>query len=579
MAPQHIDLFTKDSDLHSLAGHVGLLLECAPDSAFLQHAKTIVFAEELLGDYDAFLSHAAEMASALFQPLQDDPELRLFTVFEEVTLEQLVRFQQVLHLDAFLQARGLHSCRFMGATSLAQELQAVQRITRSRYKIESQVPPASTALVLINKLYRRAIAHRPWYEESIYLARRIAPKWSKIASGRVARSSANVPQGGVWFFSTAFNFTQIGLKYAAHLDFPVNFVYENPATGGHGMSRQRSFNLYRWARAKDVPNKREIGELVRRIVETLRAVPLTGLDCMLRDMLLGSAWFHCFQTMLLQSAMLMHSAATRWLAAVKPDLVLLGNAGWERNVILAPSRECLVVLLQHGVIHRTLGVTDQPVDRFLVRGRFFQDLLAKPLRDKSSVLNVPPAAATPDNATADGRKRAILFITAPIYIHPLYTAEEVTQILEILLRVAEQEDRPLIVRVHPTESVHAYRRLVEKLSPQRAPQVSYSQGTPADAVLRQSDVAVSFYSTMFLDCLRYGVPIISLDWHNWPFKEQYKAKRAFIFASSLRHLEELVREGIGSRLTSQMGSIEDFAAPTTAEEVRRAFCSMLTQNR
>ena len=42
-------------------------------------------------------------------------------------------------------------------------------------------------------------------------------------------------RGGLWFYSTAYTFTQIGLLYEPYFPAPFEFLVENPATGGRAL--------------------------------------------------------------------------------------------------------------------------------------------------------------------------------------------------------------------------------------------------------------------------------------------------------------------------------------------------------
>jgi hypothetical protein len=98
-------------------------------------------------------------------------------------------------------------------------------------------------------------------------------------------------------------------------------------------------------------------------------------------------------------------------------------------------------------------------------------------------------------------------------------------------------------------------------------EVIYSQGSSAEEVLARSCVAVLYFSTMFLDCLRHGIPIISFAWHWFPNKRHYEEEGIFNFAGSLRHLEELIKKGIDGQLRSRRDGLEAFLAPTEPEEI------------
>jgi hypothetical protein len=76
---------------------------------------------------------------------------------------------------------------------------------------------------------------------------------------------------------------------------------------------------------------------------------------------------------------------------------------------------------------------------------------------------------------------------------------------------------------------------------------------------------------MFLDCLRHGIPIVSFGWHWFPNKRQFEEEGIFNFASDLKKLAELVREGIEGRLPQRRAGLTEFMASSQPEETSRLF--------
>jgi hypothetical protein len=227
------------------------------------------------------------------------------------------------------------------------------------------------------------------------------------------------------------------------------------------------------------------------------------------------------------------------------------------------------VLLQHGLVHHTLAVADQPVDSFLIRGEFFRQQLCPALRQKSTVLNCVSDGIQSPERKSDG---SIIYLTAPYHQLAGYHPVDLDDILHVLLVSAAETKRSLVIRVHPLDSVFHYRqlvkRLLERLNPR--PDVSYSQGPGLEEALRNSSVAVLHFSTAFLDCIRLGIPIVSFDWHRFPFKEQYKDQGIFQFAADLADLKRLVALGTAGSLPVR-AEIGQFLRPTSSEEIQTFF--------
>src|SRR5215471_10786838 len=107
------------------------------------------------------------------------------------------------------------------------------------------------------------------------LFRRVAPLWSRYLSAAPAQNLAHrAPRGGMWFYSPAYTFTKIGLEYEPYFPEKVNFLVEDPATGGKRLRELgREFHwLYAWSRISDIPSVSEVRSLGQRITAAISSV-------------------------------------------------------------------------------------------------------------------------------------------------------------------------------------------------------------------------------------------------------------------------------------------------------------------
>lgn len=102
------------------------------------------------------------------------------------------------------------------------------------------------------------------------------------------------------------------------------------------------------------------------------------------------------------------------------------------------------------------------------------------------------------------------------------------------------------------------------------PEVMFSSGSGLEEVLRSSAVAVTYCSTVFLDCLRLGIPIISFKWHDFSYKSLLESHSVFNFAQSLAELEQLVGKGLRGELPV-LDSYHQFVAPTESSSLADFF--------
>ncbi len=564
-------LYAGDSDSTNATGIVGLLCEFAPDSPWLQGAERCYWPDEILGSADAALAVAYSLVSKLLQSAPVTEGLPLLSIFEEPLLEQVSYIVQAFHLDRWISSHGFSSCRFVSYSPWLDRLRQTRTVSGSSYVILADVPLLHTNLY--GRAIRRLWSSRPAPSEFFH---RVTPLWSRCLSAIPMRKLAqNTPRGGIWFYSNAYNYTRIGLEYEAYLPERLNFLVEDSTTGGKRLRElDREYHLlYAWSRVSDIPSVSEARSIANRIAAGVAAAPLSDEESTLRVVLLKSEWWHLFLTRKLPFALFNSRALQRWRQSVTPEMIVVGNAGDERALLLRQSAERVpVVMFQHGIMHWVYAVADQPVDIFLLRGPFFQRVINERLRRKTVVHNLPEPKATAVQQ-AENTRDNLLFITTPYAVPELFHRGDLRDILRSLLRVSHSNHRRLVIRVHPLEKISAYERAVFELQEEMGLQadVGYSQGPGVEEVLARSCVAVLHFSTMFLDCLRHGIPIISFGWHWFPNKRQFEEERIFNLASDLRSFEALLQQGIDGRLPLRRTGLEEFLAPSRPEEISKFF--------
>jgi hypothetical protein len=565
-----IHLLSKDSDLTQVKGAVGLLSEFAVDSPWIRGAETCYGPEELIGSVDAALHSVYPLVTKLLEGAPRPEGFPLLSIFEETLLEQLSYILQAFLLDRWISERKFTICRFGSYSPWLDRLREVQKLTQSGYQIVAELPVFQ--LNAQNRALKRLWTSHPGAQEFFW---RVTPLWSRCMSG-LPRRTKNQPRGGIWFYSTAYNYTKIGLEYEPHLPMPMNYLVENPATGGKRLLEvsREWHSLYAWARVSDIPSPLAVRSMGKRFTAAISAVALSETDSALRAVFLKSEWWQLFITRWLPFLIFNSRVLRRWYASVMPEMIVVGNAGFERALLLQENvRGVPVVMLQHGIMHWVYGVTDEPVDVFLLRGPFFQRCLNERLRRKTLILNFPqnPKPGVPKQP--EKVRDSILFITAPYDIPELFHQEDLRDILRSLLRVSHAVGCRLMIRVHPMDKVSSYQQRVAELQQELgvAAEVSYSQGPGAEEVLARSRVAVLYFSTMFLDCLRHGIPIVSFGWHWFPNKRRFEEEGIFHFARDLENFEGLIKQGADGNLALTAAGLGTFLAPTEPAEIAAFF--------
>ena len=98
-----------------------------------------------------------------------------------------------------------------------------------------------------------------------------------------------------------------------------------------------------------------------------------------------------------------------------------------------------------------------------------------------------------------------------------------------------------------------------------------------DFVLANTAVAVTYSSTVFLDCLRRGIPIISFGWHDFAYKSLIEQHNVFHFARDLADLENLVEKALNGELPVSK-DYDRFLAPTSKLELSEFFRSLVSKS-
>jgi len=561
-----LHLSAKDRDLSNAVGTVGLLCEFAADSPWARQARTCYGPEELLGSVDAALHSVYPLVTKLLEGAPRPEGFPPLSVFEETLLEQLSYILQAFQLDRWISEGKFTICRFGSYSAWLDRLRQVQKVTQSGYEIVAELPVLQSSAQ--SRALKRLWSSRPGAQEFF---RRVTPLWSRCMSG-LPRRATKVPQGGIWFYSTAYNYTKIGLEYEPYLPKPMNYLVEDPATGGKRLREvgREWHPLYAWARVSDIPSPLSVRSMGKKFTTAISAVPLSERDSALRAVLLKSEWWHLFITRWLPFLIFNGRVLQRWYESVMPEMIVVGNAGFERALLLHENvRRVPVVMLQHGIMHWVYGVTDEPVDAFLLRGPFFQRCLNERLRRKTVILNFPQNPKTDVPKQPEKARDSILFITTPYDVPELFHREDLRDILRTLLRVSHASGRRLVIRVHPMEKISTYQQSVTKLEQELGLQadVNYSQGPGVEEVLGRSCVAVLYFSTMFLDCMRHGIPIVSFGWHWFPNKPRFEEERIFNFARDLQDFEALLRQGIKGKLNLRRTGIEEFLSPAKPQNI------------
>jgi len=569
-----------DSDPMSITDNkLGLLFESAPDSPIRSSTAEIIQLRELIGMPDQAKQKAYLLSEKLLQGEPMSRNIRQLGIFQEVVIRELQSLFYLIHLHEKLLALKIKECRLISASRWSNDLKQLAPLTGNAYAVRS--PDSAAVRGGLKESIRRSLKRAL---EKSFSAKAIKAELAE-AMRRIdpfRRTQRLLPLRTIcqekkrwWFVSTAHTFTDIGLLYEPL--FPAQFIYmvENPRTGGAPLqARDRHYeDLYDYADNSMIPLASESVAAAVAINRHLSQVSLCGEEHLVRELFLKSDWLQHFFQRLLPPGLFLSSIANAWADAVEPFALVVGNPVFEGYFIhAAKKRNIPTILLQHGIFGDYYQYMDHPVDHYIARGTFWRNFLSSEARSRTIVFN-PPTRRIPALKESQKHKKQILFVTAPYYAtkeHEFWHDHDLYDILSTLVAASAETGCPLLIRVHPRESIDYYRQFIERITRDHSlssADVRFEQGGSLDQTLASSLAAVTFYSTIFLDCLRHNVPIISFDWHDFSFKRQMEEQGVFHFAKSLEDLQTLLLMASKGDLTTFVQGIEPFISPNAGRKL------------
>lgn len=578
-----ITLIEGDLPAQLIDGDVGVLLELAPDSSTYRTYPHALSLAQLIGSFDNARTDAHRLAQCLLAAEPPLRGLRQLSVFEEMVIGELQYAMHTVHLHDVLVSRGYSECVFVGPSRFARGIAVLGQLRRCGPRVVHQQPKSGmlgrlgrSFARLRNASFDMSSVRQEWRQ----VLETIDPFGLRhLAKSRWKRGKS-WSEGEIWFYTTAYTFTNAGLLYEPYFPQPFRYFVDNPLTGGRALAERGRIGIAvdEFLRFRFIPRAAEINAARNSIVQHLKSIALCGTDALARDMFLGGDFFsETFSKRLLPKGLHLTEMLRHWVETVKPSAVVAGNTVFETYALAAArDRNIPTVVLQHGLFLDYCQFLDPPAERYFVRGRLWRDFLAPTVRPKALVLD-PPQNSGQTKMTG-GLRRTIVFLTQP-FVMPYFHEVELDDLLTTMIDCAVEADVELCVRVHPMESLSHYRARVAALckSLGREPrEVSFSQGPGLDDVLARAAVAVTNFSTVFQDCLRHGVPVVSLDWHDFASKSLMTGNNVFVFAKSLAELRQQVLAGIAGRLPSSPCDIREFLASTPEVELRTIIESVLS---
>lgn len=567
--------------MHDPHGDVGLLFECAEDGKARTRFPHAFSLYDLVGHPDTVRREAFVLVPKL---LDGEPLLRgigQLGVFDEMLIFQFQALLHAKHLYDFIVANGYRVCILEGNSQLLRSLQWF--VAKGGGKIELRLPSSDAVQSEVpvwqrvwervkGRGYNRAAFAVEW--------RQVMDRLDPYHRCLCLRRRKRVQKRRIWFYSTAYTFSRIALAYEPYFPEAFEYLVENPYTGGEALTALgRPFSSpYDFVALAMAPSRNEVAEAQTTILQHLRSAHLSRKEALVRDAYLECSDFEKFMHRLLPRGLFQTALFERFVEQVRPRALVVGNAVFEGYALHAARKAGIrTILLQHGTLSEICQYVDPPVDHYIVRGSFWSSFVEA--KQGSNVRTVNPGNSDVHTSVPSSQKRrSILFLTAPYSMHDDWDKSDLDDILITLLTAGFEFGAEVIIRVHPLECLGAYQMAVSELACKEVMKrnVVYSQGGVMDALLEKAAVAVTFSSTTFLDCLRFRVPVVSFDWHDFDYKQQIDNHGVFNFCRTLDELKTMVVRAVQGQLPAYMAATETFLASMSDDEVRARIGELVT---
>jgi hypothetical protein len=199
-----------------------------------------------------------------------------------------------------------------------------------------------------------------------------------------------------------------------------------------------------------------------------------------------------------------------------------------------------VTQVQHGALHRYFSVSPILSDRFLVWGSFWRNVLRAGKSANVEIVNPDVDVVPLDRDVTKAVKKRVTFLTTPLHLGLFWNPEATLREIAELVKRLEGRGHPVLIRIHPSDRVELWERSLRATLGSLPSSLRFSKDDPLESVLRETDVALMFFSTVFLDCLASGIPVIGLGWYPHIWQKPLGEMGAVRFADSIQEAVELV---------------------------------------
>lgn len=247
------------------------------------------------------------------------------------------------------------------------------------------------------------------------------------------------------------------------------------------------------------------------------------------------------------------------MAEARPSTVVIasqwGIEGWMARQ--ASLRGVRTIQVMHGVMTGPFHARDVVTDELLVPGPFWREIW--PAAERRKIRVDRPAGWFPAAARDVGRRR-LTYFSWPLHLLPAFNASELMDAFIGIFKRLASKGCSVHIHCHPLENPADLLRRWKEIAGEMPREVTIGKHRPTPEVMRQTDVALMFRSTVMIDCLASGVPFVMPGWIDLGLNRLLDGLPGVRFSVDLGDLERTLEAWL-----------ED--SPVVPEEVRRRFVS------
>jgi hypothetical protein len=238
-------------------------------------------------------------------------------------------------------------------------------------------------------------------------------------------------------------------------------------------------------------------------------------------------------------------ARNAWREAIEREPVSGVLCGDDSNmytrlpVLLAAKRKISTVDFHHGALDGHCMIKDQPSDVYFAKSEMEHDYLVRVCgRAADRIAIAAPARHSVRSLPHDERDHAsaVILFSEPYETGEMRGEEVYREILSPLIRVARDNGRRVIVKLHPFESKAQRERMIRHLFPaEDRKRITVLDGPLNAKILSQAWFGITVESSTAMNCWENGTPCFLCGW---------------LALSPYGYLQQYARFGIGEELQS-----------------------------